>query len=1252
MTAVAYLPAPVQISLSDTATHWSPSKWLRVNIGLFLGLLLASGLSNLLFSPHLPSQFWPIWAAQGVVAYGLLVWGARVVPVLFLTRLLENGSFGHLPWGINLWASLVLVGTPWLGCWLLHRVSPHWNGFQQVRSTLFFLLFVVLLPALLGTLLLLLGARLLTHAQGPNTVHLILYWTLAQSAAFLNVTVLLLILLRGHGGGLQRWRSFLAYALLLEGTILLLFFQHFPRENLAEAAVILLIFPFLWLLATFSVKLVYPLALFGFLTALLATSRGFGPYANPLFIFPETTALLVGMVMETIGLIAGAMMTERGTAILALERAKRGLEDRLAEHSRDLRERNRELQIRDSFLQSVTEINRLFANVEDHENIATVLVRFCQILVEHMHLAAVWIGHNSSGDVIQIAAHAGPLGTPLSQLQIYVQGGIDAPPSPSGRAIAEQRTLLFEANDPLFAPWFPLIQKYQMGGSIYTPFSWPDGSHGVLSLYRYANTAFPNEIVDLLERLGDDLAAFLRQRQVTQTLHAIRTLQKTMLSAGDIALRARDGAQMLQEICDALVHSGLFNAAFIVRPNAEGVFEALAMAGPNVDWILARRWTIDPQDIPNGQSLTSRAWRENTHLVIADYLGLFTPHTPWHEQATENHWRSVATLPIVHLEERWAMLNVVSDRVDFFDGEIMEVMHRIALLVGHGLDEIHLKAALSAERQRQSHLAQHDALTGLPNRRGLSQFLQAAMARAQRKGHLLAVAMLDLDDFKPVNDQYGHAAGDALLQEVAKRLREALRQSDHVARLGGDEFVLVWDMLQSREQVSTLLQKVGHLLAQPFALAELPAIRVRLSAGVTFYPQPEIEPGDADLLLRQADHALYQAKEDKATRSQYWCFFADQGPGLRQQMVELLRAGKVVLQYQPIVDALQDRIVGVEALARLANGERAISPGDFLPFLSSEDQWTLSEQVLQQIAQDWRLWQEQGSEIWVSLNIPPSFLANAQNLQRLRKLLHDCRMPPTALLLEILESDELLSLDFSALSIRQLQQDGYRVGLDDVGTGYASLLYMKELPVDEIKIDQAFVLHLGESPNDLHFLHALLELGRSQGLQVVVEGVETRSIRRVLLAMQAPFLQGFAIARPMFAEAIPDWLQHRELHRDHREDETADLLQLYAEALDYQTTIQALLRTNPAWLQQISSRDAFSCPLDRSISGLSLALRDEILHAHQQYHQQLEICAASLAAGKSPEVLILQAAGKALLQSISTALQAESTRPKVTHAER
>ncbi|PKY09966.1 hypothetical protein B1757_11770 [Acidithiobacillus marinus] len=1231
------------IQLPPRGISLSLRQIIGLNIGLLLGHVLFTIFADLLFRHSLAGPFWPIWPAAGVTAYGLLVWGPRVIPGLWIAAWLGGYLFTHLHADVATWFACSEVLGAWLGRVLLRRFSPDWAGLQSIRQTIAYLLLFVAIPSLLTAVLTGAGGWLLTNAASvvsASIPHLILFWAMANAGAILNVTALLLILL--HGNRLQR--STLDYRFLLLASaaltaIVLLFFMNYSTGNLAMGAVFLLILPFLWLLANYPAKLVYPLASLAYLLALLGTSMGYGPYEHSRMLYPETMAQIVGLLLESIGLIAAAMMYERSHATQALEIANRNLEQRVFSRSQDLQTRNRELQVRDAFLQSVTEVNRLFAAIETQE-LPRVLDRFCNILVERMRLAAAWIGvvDEQSGR-IELAAKAGELAGPLSQLQLYCWPSDEIPQSPSGRAIMENRTLLFGANDPLFTPWQELIKKHRMGGSIYTPFSWADGRRGVIALYRYDDMVFPTAIIELLERLSEDLAAFLRQRQVVRQLEDARILQKTMLVSGDIALQARDASQMLQQICDALIQSGLFNAAFIIRPNTEGVFQALALAGHHVDWILKRRWTIHPEDIPDGQSLTSQAWRMREHRVIQDYLKVLGPHADWYQEAEEHQWRSAATFPIYHQQNCWAMLNVIGPRPDLFNSEIIEVLQQIALLVGHGLDEIHLKGELMDERLRQSHLARHDALTGLANRRGFTEFLHPAMTRARRNDRMLAVAMLDLDDFKPINDQFGHASGDLLLQAVAKRLQQGLRQSDYLARLGGDEFVLVWDNLQKPEQISPIMEKIREKLAAPYFLGDLPGIHVGISAGITFYPLSEYDDSDADLLLRKADHALYQSKQNKSRRDQFWCAFAESQKAEHLRIQTLLHEGKMVLQYQPVHDLRQERIVGVEALARLNSKAEAISPGEFLPFLEPEDQWRLTQLVLTQIAEDWQSWKKNGIDLWVSLNILPSFLTHSLALERLQKLLAACAVPPQSLILEILESEELRSLEFSAESIRSLQKQGYRIGLDDVGAGYASLLYLKELPVDEIKIDQAFVRNLGKNPNDLHFLRAMLDIGNSQGVEIIVEGVENQSILNVLRLMQAPMLQGYAVALPMWASDLPDWMARCPLFVPEPIARRFDLLQLYAQVIDHQKTISTLLINNPHWFVQLAPWDNAHCPIQQSLHHLKHMDLSEFAAAHHHYHEMLEELTQLLSSKPLIDLYPLQCQGEIVLQAISSAMR-------------
>ncbi|MEE4637257.1 MAG: EAL domain-containing protein [Wenzhouxiangella sp.] len=432
-----------------------------------------------------------------------------------------------------------------------------------------------------------------------------------------------------------------------------------------------------------------------------------------------------------------------------------------------------------------------------------------------------------------------------------------------------------------------------------------------------------------------------------------------------------------------------------------------------------------------------------------------------------------------------------------------------------------------AELQLQ-HLAHHDLLTSLPNRVLLADRLQQAMAQADRRGELLGVACLDLDAFKPINDRFGHEVGDRLLVEVAKRMRQAIRQIDTVARLGGDEFALVLVGLQDAEAARPLLDRVLRAVAEPMQ-HDGHRLEISASLGISFYPQDDSL--DADQLLRQADQAMYQAK--LAGKNCQHRFDAAHDRMLRSSHRQIdrirqgLEDGEFVLHYQPKVDMKKGRLIGMEALIRWEHPEEGLlPPAAFLPLLQQHHlmirlgDWVI-ESALTRIS-DWR---HDGLEIPVSINVDPLQLTQPDFIERLGEAL--ARYPDVQagdLELEVLETSALDETVPMVEIIKAADRLGVTFSLDDFGTGYSSLAYLKRLPVATLKIDRSFVLGMLADPDDLAILQGVISLARNFHKDVIAEGVETEAHGEMLLQLGCRLGQGYAIARPMPGEDVTEWI--------------------------------------------------------------------------------------------------------------------------------
>lgn len=436
--------------------------------------------------------------------------------------------------------------------------------------------------------------------------------------------------------------------------------------------------------------------------------------------------------------------------------------------------------------------------------------------------------------------------------------------------------------------------------------------------------------------------------------------------------------------------------------------------------------------------------------------------------------------------------------------------------------------ALKEHQQRLEHLAHFDALTQLPNRMLLADRLQLSMAGAVRNHALLAVCYLDLDGFKPVNDQYGHSAGDRLLIEVAQRLKLCVRGGDTVARLGGDEFVLLLSGLSDVRECDQALSRILSSLSRPFDIVGQ-KVHISASVGVTLYPN---DGSDADALLRHADQEMYVAKQ--AGRNRYHLFDPESDRRTCRRREDLARvrkalvAGEFRLYYQPKVDMRQGRVVGAEALIRWQHPERGLlMPGEFLPVIEgSELAIDLGNWVIRTALGQLDAWGREGVHLVVSINIAGEHLQHPGFAESLR--VHLAAYPevaPEYLELEVLETAAIEDIARAATLFEECRRLGVSFALDDFGTGYSSLTYFRRLPAEMLKIDQSFVRDMLDDPEDLAIVEGVIGLTRAFRRKVIAEGVETVEHGLVLLLLGCDLAQGYGIAHPMPADALPGWMR-------------------------------------------------------------------------------------------------------------------------------
>ena len=424
------------------------------------------------------------------------------------------------------------------------------------------------------------------------------------------------------------------------------------------------------------------------------------------------------------------------------------------------------------------------------------------------------------------------------------------------------------------------------------------------------------------------------------------------------------------------------------------------------------------------------------------------------------------------------------------------------------------REALVDAHSRIERMATSDALTGLPNRAALHEGMRSAMARARREGQHLSLLMIDLDRFKPINDQHGHQVGDRVLREAAQRMARLLRDCELHARYGGDEFVAVInehrDSGAARHVADRLVAGIGEAI-----LVDGLTLYVGASVGIARFPD---DADDPDELLRRADLALYRAKSGGRNRSCFYDAALDEAMSEReayeQRLREAIADGRIVPHYQPVVDLADRRVRSVELLSRWQDPQRGlVPPSEFIPAAERCGLiGALTMAVIRQACADLRTMPAH----WrVAVNVSPEHLQDTALVDKLLQVMREHGADPRRFEIELTETALVADVHAARRTIEALKREGITVALDDFGTGYSSLSYLSQLSFDKIKIDRSFVATLHERSESAKIVASIIGLGASLGVQVVAEGVETERDARALAALGCGAAQGFLFARPL-----------------------------------------------------------------------------------------------------------------------------------------
>ena len=485
--------------------------------------------------------------------------------------------------------------------------------------------------------------------------------------------------------------------------------------------------------------------------------------------------------------------------------------------------------------------------------------------------------------------------------------------------------------------------------------------------------------------------------------------------------------------------------------------------------------------------------------------------------AVNQHWQGEELVHTPDGKERPTLINISAigdvDKVEFFVLVFTDI------------------TAQKVAEEELRYLASYDSLTGLPNRTLLMDRIQHGIEQAKRAKKSLALCFIDLDKFKQVNDSLGHDVGDQLLQEVAKRLRATLRETDTIARLGGDEFVVLLESYKNDDNISHVARKMLQSIGEPMQLGSH-TVSVSPSIGIAVYPDDAL---DANALLKHADVAMYHAKD--LGRNNFQFFIAEMNEKAHMQLAketqlrQAFKDGEFVNYYQPIVDCRSQSVIGVEVLMRWHHHNSFIPPTDFIPM--AEDlrliiPMTLS--LLERALVDLQQWRQAGLDLYLSVNLSTSHLEQLSLAEHTEKLLTKYQLPASCLRFEVTESALMRDHEKAITTMLALNQLGIQLALDDFGTGYSSLKYLKELPIDAIKIDRSFVKDIGIDPDDETIIEAILSMAGSLGMSCVAEGVETEQQLAFFSSRQCYLIQGYLFAKPMPALELINWLHSEHLN--------------------------------------------------------------------------------------------------------------------------
>jgi diguanylate cyclase (GGDEF)-like protein/PAS domain S-box-containing protein len=759
-------------------------------------------------------------------------------------------------------------------------------------------------------------------------------------------------------------------------------------------------------------------------------------------------------------------------------------------------------------MQSLSRRNRVYAVLKDCTHVilrsrdeAGLLQAFCDQLVNSGGFRLVWVGyarHDERRSVEPMAA-AGEDDGYIRQARVSWADDSERGRGPAGRAIRSGRSVVLRdaQSDPDFAPWHQAAREHGYRSLLALPLRVGREVLGSLNLYSGEVDAFDDEEVELLSTLAEDLSYAIeslrekRARAEAETLLQLR-LQTIESTRNGVMIAEPDGGEIKIIYTNPAFSEITGYAGSEVLGRNPRFLHGDDVAQPGLDVLreAQRRGSSDAALVRNYRKDGSLFWNELHLTPVRNSSGTIT------------HWIGIS--------------NDVTEQKRY--------------------------------QEQLEFQSNHDTLTALPNRNLLRDRLAQAMTYAQRHGRLISVLLLDLDGLKRINDNFGHAVGDLLLQQIAQRLQETVREGDTVARMAGDEFAIILADVGHSEDTTMVCERLLSEVSRPLQVAD-EWLTLTTSIGISVFPN---DANEADTLLRYANIALHRCKETGRNGFEYYQAEmnseAMERLRLESQLCAALEHGEFELYYQPQLDLRSGSIAGFEALIRWNRPQQGVvSPATFIPIAEESGLiLPIGKWVLEEACRQLKRWQEAGlPAVTVAVNLSAKQLEQADIVQQIAATLGAAGVEPGSLVLELTESTVMRRPEMLSQRLQELRQLGLTLAMDDFGTGYSSLSYLHRFPFNTIKIDRAFIANLTSDPHSAAIVKATLAIAHSLKLNTVAEGVEEEAQLRLLERLGCDEVQGYFLGRPTpagEAEALLRQAAPLFTPRDERVDRPSILL--------------------------------------------------------------------------------------------------------------